>query len=100
MKASAAKKTRSPQREWQPARHLTPPLNAGPRCDVPSLRSPVPAAPVTRLFTPAQLDLDDLAEAIRSLLGPGSPPQICQSSPPKPELLSFPHQRDSCGGGD
>jgi hypothetical protein len=34
------------------------------------------AATVTRLFTPAALDLDDLAAAIRSLLGPDIVQQI------------------------
>jgi hypothetical protein len=45
-----------------------------------------------RFFTPAELDLDDLAEAIRSLLGPISPPQIGPPSRRKPDLLSFPRR--------
>jgi hypothetical protein len=45
---------------------------------------------LTRLFAPAELDLDDLAEAIRSLLGPISPSEIGTSSRPNPDLLSFP----------
>ncbi|MGA2580044.1 MAG: hypothetical protein ABSH24_28935 [Bryobacteraceae bacterium] len=44
---------------------------------------------MTRLFTPAQLDLDDLAEAIRSLLGPGSILQTTSPGGTNPALLLF-----------
>jgi len=47
---------------------------------------------VARIFNPGELDLDDLAEAIRSLLGTASPAQIGPCSRPRPELLSFPHR--------
>jgi len=54
------------------------------------------AAPVARIFNPSDLDLDDLAEAIRSLLGSGSIPQTTSqpTSPggPNPALLSFPRR--------
>ena len=53
---------------------------------------PDSAAPVARLFTPAELDLDDLAEAIRSLLEPAGQPQIGLAIRPKPDLLSFPRR--------
>ena len=46
--------------------------------------------PVRRLFVPTALDLDDLAEALRSLLGFTSPPQIGPPSRPNPDLLSLP----------
>lgn len=54
--------------------------------------NPVPdAAPaVAQLFSPSELDLDDLAEAIRSLLGPSSPPQIGPPSGPDSDLLPVP----------
>ena len=48
------------------------------------------AVQVERVFRPEELDVDDLAEAIRSLLGPTSPPQIGSPSRPKPDLLSSP----------
>ncbi len=47
------------------------------------------AAPMARLFAPSELDLDDLAEAIRSLLEPTSQPQTKR---PNRDLLSFPHR--------
>lgn len=46
------------------------------------------AAPIVRIFSPAELDLDDLAGAIRSLLGPSGPPQIRPRRRPTPDLLS------------
>jgi hypothetical protein len=48
------------------------------------------AGQVERLFRPEELDVDDLAEAIRSLLGPNSPPEIGSPSRPDPDLLSLP----------
>jgi hypothetical protein len=50
------------------------------------------AAPVARVFTPAELDLDDLAEAIRHLLGPEPRPPEEASNQPNDNLLSFPHR--------
>ena len=51
-------------------------------------RSPAQgAAAVTRLFTPDALDLDDLAAAIRSLLGPGIGQQIASPGGPDRDLL-------------
>jgi len=47
---------------------------------------------VVRLFTPDEIDLDDLAEAIRELLGPDSTPQIGTTSQSDLHLLSFPHR--------
>jgi hypothetical protein len=47
------------------------------------------AVQVERVFRPDDLDLDDLAEAIRSLLGPSSPPQSGSPSCPGPDLLSL-----------
>ena len=46
-----------------------PCLNRGNRTDVQALDGNHRAAPIARLFTPSDLDLDDLAEAIRLLLG-------------------------------
>jgi len=45
---------------------------------------------VARLFSPSELELDDLAEAIRSLFGPGSGPQIAAPGHPDPDLLPVP----------
>jgi hypothetical protein len=47
---------------------------------------------VARIFSPADLDLDDLAEAIRFLLGPPSTPQSGPSLQPNPDLLSSPRR--------
>ncbi|MBM3758523.1 MAG: hypothetical protein FJW38_31695, partial [Acidobacteria bacterium] len=44
--------------------------HSGPIDDAPA------AAPVARQFAPADLDIDDLAEAIRLLLGPDTGQQI------------------------
>jgi hypothetical protein len=55
-------------------------------CDVQSL--PAPAEHVARLFSPSELDLDDLAEAIRSLLGPSS----VSPGHPDPDLLPVPRR--------
>jgi len=57
-----------------------------------SVPTPRITVPVARIFNPGELDLDDLAEAIRSLLGTASPAQIGPCSRPRPELLSFPHR--------
>jgi hypothetical protein len=46
-----------------------PHSNRGHRADFQALDGIYGAAPITRLFTPSDLDLDDLAEAIRLLLG-------------------------------
>lgn len=66
---------------------------------IPELRSDVQALPesdypppMARIFNPSDLDLDDLAEAIRSLLGPTSLPQISVPMSPKRDLLSFPRR--------
>jgi hypothetical protein len=66
---------------------------------IPELRSDVQAIPesdypppMARIFSPSDLDLDDLAEAIRSLLGPTSPPRVGPPSSPKRDLLSFPRR--------
>jgi hypothetical protein len=50
------------------------------------------AVQVERSFRPEDMDLDDLAEAIRSLLGPSSVPQIASPSRPNPDLLSVPRR--------
>ncbi len=42
---------------------------------------------VARQFEPQQIDLDNLAQAIRSLLAEGSP-----ANPPHPDLLSSRHR--------
>jgi hypothetical protein len=60
------------------------------RSDVKSLPEANCAAPVARLFSPSELDLDDLAEAIRSLLGPGSGLPIASPGRPDPDLLPVP----------
>jgi hypothetical protein len=61
----------------------------------PGRKTDAPAAdsdmPVARIFTPSVLDIDDLAEAIRSLLATASPAQIGSPRGPNPDLLSFPH---------
>jgi hypothetical protein len=49
-----------------------------------------PATPISRRFTPTELNQDDLAEAIRSLLEPVSTPQIGGPSRPHSDLLSLP----------
>ena len=46
--------------------------------------------PAARIFNPSELDLDDLAEAIRSLLGSGSIPQTTSLGGPNPALLLLP----------
>ncbi len=55
-----------------------------------SARQRLEATPVARIFAPSDLDIDDLAEALRSLQGPTGPPQIGASSRSNPDLLSFP----------
>jgi hypothetical protein len=50
------------------------------------------AAPVARLFNPSELDLNDLAEAIRSLLGSGGIPQTNSPGGPNRALLLFPRR--------
>jgi len=57
---------------------------------VQSLPEPDRVAPVARLFSPSALDLDDLAEAIRSFLGPSSVPQIASPGRPDFDLLPVP----------
>jgi hypothetical protein len=47
---------------------------------------------LTRLFNPNEVNLDDLAEAIRSLLEPTSPPHIGPHSCQNPDLHSFPRR--------
>ena len=50
-----------------------------------------PASPrVVRLFRPDEINLDDLAEAIRYLLGDGTAAQIVSPSAPNTHLLFFP----------
>lgn len=60
--------------------------------DIQSFREPKLPALVTRIFNPAELDLDDLAEAIRSLIGSSSVPQINSSGGTESSLLSFPRR--------
>ena len=59
-----------------------------------SNRDEIPAAdcpvPVERLFAPTELDIDDLAEAIRLLLGPDQVPRIEPRDPADSDLLSLP----------
>jgi hypothetical protein len=50
------------------------------------------AVPVARIFNPTDLNLDDLAEAIRSLLGSGSVPQTTSPGRHNSDLLSFPRR--------
>lgn len=47
---------------------------------------------LTRIFSPSEVDLDDLAEAIRSLLGPTNVPQIGAPNRPNPDLPSLPRR--------
>ena len=53
-------------------------------------RAVSPAAAVARIFSPSDLDLDDLAEAIRQLLRPdiGAPKEAPHQT--NDNLLSFP----------
>ena len=67
-----------------------PQSNPKPRSDVQSLPESDRAAVVARLFSPSELDLDDLAEAIRLLLGTESVPQITSPGRPDPDLLPVP----------
>jgi hypothetical protein len=48
------------------------------------------APPVARQFAPADLDVDDLAEAIRLLLGSDHTPQSAVPDEAISNLLSFP----------
>jgi hypothetical protein len=73
-------------------RHVQPQLNQEPRHDSLSFSDLDRAVPLARIFAPSDLDLDDLAEAIRFLLEPANAPRIGPSSRPKPELLSFPRR--------
>jgi hypothetical protein len=69
-------------------RHRPQPRTSSKTCgDAPSLLTPDRAATVARIFSPSELDLDDLAEAIRSLLGPSIVPQIESPGRPAPDLL-------------
>lgn len=52
----------------------------------------VRAIPMARFFTPTDLDLDDLAEAIRLLLGPDQVPPIDGPDRPDSHLLSVPRR--------
>jgi hypothetical protein len=67
-----------------------PRSNPKPRSDVQSLPESDRAVAVARLFNPSELDLDDLAEALRSLLGPSSVPQTASPGRPDPNLLPVP----------
>ena len=49
-------------------------------------------ASVARIFSPSDLDIDDLAEAIRLLLGTDGGPQIASARRPDADLLSFPRR--------
>lgn len=60
--------------------------------DAPAPLEPEGGTPVARIFKPDDLHLDDLAEAIRSLLSSVTPPQISENGSPNPDLLSF-HRR-------
>ncbi len=73
-------------------RHLQPRSNPQPCDDVPSVSAASRGIPVARIFSPAELDLDDLAEAIRVLLAPADSTKINPPLRPKPELLSFPRR--------
>jgi hypothetical protein len=57
-----------------------------------SYPAPQIAIPVARIFDPATLDLDDLAEAIRSLLASSETPHITSPGRPNSDLLSFPRR--------
>jgi hypothetical protein len=48
------------------------------------------AAPIARIFTPSELDLDDLAEAIRLLLGDNAARRSEAPDQPDSNLLSSP----------
>ena len=55
--------------------------------------APAPSAvPFERIFQPDSLDLYDLAEAIRLLLGRSLGPQIASASRPDAHLLSVRHR--------
>ena len=60
--------------------------------DAQALPRAVSSAPVARLFTPADLDLDALAEALRLLLGPDHTPRKDRPNRPDSDLLSFPRR--------
>ena len=70
-----------------------PRTNSKPHIDRRALPEQDRTAPVVRIFSPSELDLDDLAEAIRSLLEESAgQPQVGPSSRPNPDLLSFPRR--------
>lgn len=71
---------------------LEPGSNPKPIGVVQPFSEPDRAASVARLFAPSDLDLDDLAEAIRSLLRPGPEPQDDAADEPDRNLLSFAHR--------
>jgi hypothetical protein len=73
-------------------RHLPQRLNPEPSHDSLSFSNLDRAVPLARIFAPSDLDLDDLAEAIRFLLEPANSPRIGPSRRPKPELLSLPRR--------
>jgi hypothetical protein len=57
--------------------------------DRPRTQAVHPAAPVARIFSPSDLDLDDLAEAIRQLLGPDISAREDALHQPNGDLLSL-----------
>jgi len=67
-----------------------PRSNSKPRSDVQSFLESHRAAVVARLFLPSELDLDGLAEAIRSLLGPNSIARPAAPGRKDPDLLPVP----------
>lgn len=78
-----------------------PRSNQVPRITPQALNGSDRVAPLARIFSPSELDLDDLAEAIRSLLEHGNPPlRGGKSRPPRsggrgrpgPDLLSSAHR--------
>lgn len=71
--------------------HRQPQSNQVHLSDV-ALLGAVRAAPVARLFAPSDLDLDDMAEALRLLLGPDHAPRIDAPDRPDSTLLSFPRR--------
>lgn len=73
----ARRQPRSPQNRSQYAESFPPPQIV---------------VPVARIFDPSALNLDDLAEAIRSLLGSSSVPETASPGRPNPDLLSFPRR--------
>jgi len=73
-------------------RHLQPRSDPEPRRDLPPFSDPDRAVPMARIFTADALNLDDLAEAVRSLLGATSLPRTDLPTRPKPELLSLPRR--------